>query len=150
MADDFDQIHQTALAAFVRGRDVHCPVCKYNLRDCTIATCPECGKPIRLAVVALDLSVLAWGILTFVLSLPAGVGIVFLMQIVREGLPPYADREMRTTAFTFIGSIVLPLAALLLRQRFLRLSRSKQIALAWLGLAVAVGLFGYLLNTMMR
>ena len=38
------------LVAFLRGRDVECSVCRYNLRNATAQKCPECGVPIRLVV----------------------------------------------------------------------------------------------------
>lgn len=38
------------LLAFVRARDVACPLCGYNLRDLTRPTCPECRQALRLCV----------------------------------------------------------------------------------------------------
>ncbi len=38
------------LLEFVRGRDVPCPACGYNLRDLTAARCPECRREIALQV----------------------------------------------------------------------------------------------------
>lgn len=38
------------LLAFVRERDVPCPVCGYNLRNLTRPQCPECRKELVLAV----------------------------------------------------------------------------------------------------
>lgn len=37
-----------AAAAFVRGRDVACPGCGYNLRDSADGVCPECGRVLVL------------------------------------------------------------------------------------------------------
>lgn len=33
--------------AFIKGRDVDCPHCAYNLRDLPEPRCPECGRHIR-------------------------------------------------------------------------------------------------------
>jgi len=38
------------LADFLRGRSVACPLCGYDLRDLTGATCPECRHELHLAV----------------------------------------------------------------------------------------------------
>jgi hypothetical protein len=38
------------LTRFLAGRDVPCPVCRYNLRDLTGTRCPECGLELRLAI----------------------------------------------------------------------------------------------------
>lgn len=35
---------------FVRGRDVYCPTCSYNLRDSVSATCTECGTTLQLTL----------------------------------------------------------------------------------------------------
>ena len=38
------------LLLFLRGRDVSCPGCAYNLRDLTADRCPECGQQLELAM----------------------------------------------------------------------------------------------------
>ncbi len=38
------------LLEFVRGRDVLCPACGYNLRNLTAARCPECNRELALQV----------------------------------------------------------------------------------------------------
>lgn len=38
------------LTTFLAGRDAPCPSCGYNLRDCTTATCPECGQHLALGL----------------------------------------------------------------------------------------------------
>lgn len=35
---------------YVRGRDVYCPACDYNLRDQQSTVCPECGRGIDIPV----------------------------------------------------------------------------------------------------
>ena len=81
MADDDDHIddkERALLLNFLTERDVYCPLCQYNLRNSTVTNCPECGKAIRLTVVTPNLALHAWGLLMFVLTLPAGIGIIFL------------------------------------------------------------------------
>ncbi len=50
-------MHETAgqddvarLLEFLRGRDVPCPLCRYNLRDLTQQRCPECRHELLLTV----------------------------------------------------------------------------------------------------
>lgn len=38
------------LLLFLRGREVPCPGCGYNLRDLTTERCPECGQQLELAL----------------------------------------------------------------------------------------------------
>ncbi len=38
------------VAAFLADRDEPCPGCGYNLRGAASPTCPECGRPIELAL----------------------------------------------------------------------------------------------------
>lgn len=39
-----------SLAAFLHERDVLCPACRYNLRNLSINSCPECGRALSLHV----------------------------------------------------------------------------------------------------
>lgn len=38
------------LRLYLRGRDVGCPKCRYNMRDSPTGVCPECGTVLRLHV----------------------------------------------------------------------------------------------------
>jgi hypothetical protein len=40
------------LRAWLNGRDIPCPCCKYNLRGLTSGRCPECGSPLKLSITA--------------------------------------------------------------------------------------------------
>lgn len=41
---------QAALVQWLAEHDEPCPVCGYNVRALTVATCPECSAPLRLGV----------------------------------------------------------------------------------------------------
>lgn len=66
------------LAMFLRGRDVACGVCRYNLRNATAEKCPECGATIALNVAtptrlgwwlaAFFVGAAAWGFATIMLA----------------------------------------------------------------------------------
>lgn len=52
---------------FVKGRNVRCPTCSYNLRDAPSARCPECGSSLRLTLYGIERrpwghSVAMWGL----------------------------------------------------------------------------------------
>ena len=51
MTGEVPVVDETAhLLAWVKGRDVPCPVCGYNLRDLTRPVCPECRHDVHLTV----------------------------------------------------------------------------------------------------
>jgi hypothetical protein len=124
---------QKLIREFLRDRSVACPLCGYDLRDCPADTCPECGKRLRLSLVATDLSVQAWATLTASISLGAGMGVVFISLLVRFGLGPGAGwSEYLPIAFG-IGSIPLALLLLAGRKRFLRLRHRTQRVVSIVG-----------------
>jgi hypothetical protein len=43
---------QAMLVTWLSTHDAPCPACKYNLRNLTVPRCPECGRPLSLAVSA--------------------------------------------------------------------------------------------------
>ncbi len=45
-----EQDNVARLLDFLRGRDMHCPQCGYNLRDLTRPLCPECRQELLLTV----------------------------------------------------------------------------------------------------
>lgn len=49
MTDD-SRRDRELIAAYLAGRDVACPTCRYSLRDCPEPICPECGSRIALTV----------------------------------------------------------------------------------------------------
>lgn len=48
------------LIEFLRGRDVACPVCGYNLRGIQDSRCPECAEQLTIGVHRADLDLYSW------------------------------------------------------------------------------------------
>ena len=80
------------LLEFMRGRDVSCPVCGYNLRDLTNMTCPECEHQLELCVGVQDVR-----LLPFVMAIAPGIfsglcalflGTVMVVSIIANGGRP--------------------------------------------------------------
>jgi len=82
-----DRDSNELLVEFLRANDTPCPLCGYNLRQLTTATCPECGRPFQLGVESVSpffahyLGFLAPFIIV------AGLGFVFLCLIFAWGPP---------------------------------------------------------------
>jgi hypothetical protein len=71
---DLELLHQ-----FLRGRDVACPSCAYNLRDLPGERCPECGQVIVLRVQMAEPKLAA--MLTGLVGLSAGAGLNGLLLV---------------------------------------------------------------------
>ena len=67
------------LLQFLRGRDVPCPSCGYNLRDLTGDRCPECGQEITLRIQLAEPKLAA--MLTGLIGLSTGAGFNGLLLI---------------------------------------------------------------------
>ena len=69
------------LQAYLRERDVLCPMCEYNLRNLTSTRCPECGEQVELQVKLAEAKTAAW--LAGVVGLSAGLGfsVLFLVLV---------------------------------------------------------------------
>ena len=67
--------------AYLRERDVLCPLCGYNLRNLTSPRCPECGERVELHIKLAEPKTAAW--LAGVLGLSAGLGfsVLFLLLV---------------------------------------------------------------------
>lgn len=140
MSDELDPVHRELLLAFLKDRDVHCPLCQYNLRNCTAMNCPECGKPIALRVSALDIPMHAWAMMTVAWSLAAGLGIPLFFMLFDEGRPRGPGSEV-FTYYCFVAAIPIASATVLLRRSFLRLHQSAQFVIAFTSACVVIALF---------
>ena len=67
------------LRQFLRGRDVTCPGCRYNLRDLTGDRCPECGQEVVLQLRLAEPRQAA--LLTGLVGLSAGAGLNGLLLV---------------------------------------------------------------------
>lgn len=115
------------LIGWLHERDAECPGCRYNLRNLTQPTCPECREPLRL-VVSLEQP----RFLTFVAAVAPGIfaGIFAAVLLIVMVIHPGAPWQIVTT--TVIGAIsgLGALALLAGRQRYLKMSRAAQISWA--------------------
>ena len=116
------------LLEYLRGRDVLCPLCGYDLRDLTEPRCPECRQDLALTVGVTRLR-FGWLIVTIIPSMFSGIAaglllipILGMLVIVGELVPwPVVAAE----TFGWLSTI----AALLLfhkRYLFLRQPRAAQ------------------------
>ncbi len=69
---------ESFLIAFLRGRDVPCPLCGYNLRDLTRAECPECRQALVPAVDVRRLH-FGWFLLAVAPGIFSGIAAVLLL-----------------------------------------------------------------------
>jgi hypothetical protein len=72
-----DQRAAELLLAFVQGRSVPCPQCKYDLRDIQSDVCPECARKLYL-VIETDRPHLGWLILAIAPCCFSGVAACFV------------------------------------------------------------------------
>lgn len=121
-----------ALIAFVRGRDIPCPLCGYNLRDLVAPRCPECDEQLRLAVGLVEQRIAPY-LLTIAPCLAAGgSALVIGALVLRFGSAPFGVLAW-TIGATLSG--LVGVALLSLRRRFMRRSARFQwmaALLAWL------------------
>jgi hypothetical protein len=67
------------LAEYLRGRDVACPSCRYNLRDLAAGRCPECGQRLALHLQLAEPRQAA--LLTGLVGISAGAGLNGLLLV---------------------------------------------------------------------
>lgn len=121
-----DPLQQLTLR-FLDSSEGNCPVCGYNVHRITASRCPECGRELRLRLVAVaPVFHLPWVILMMAACLGAGIGLFVGAIVLGEGIPPENDWRIVLTYFLF--NIPLPLLVFLL----LRPMRRLEGALAWI------------------
>ncbi len=137
---------EAILLDWLKDRDAACPLCAYNIRGLTTPRCPECGQVLRLSVSLAEPYLKAWVALIAGLLPPAGVGMIFIFlfcyEFARNGFRIFAHMDFSDVfsgpgfALVHVVSCVpLSIAAIFLRRRFLRWSRTIQLscaAAAWL------------------
>ncbi len=133
------------LRAFLRGRDVPCPRCDYNLRDHPGVLCPECGERLDLRV-GIRRTRFALLVLALTPGLFSGVAAALLLlplTLVGGAPPPVWYAELFGLA-----SVSAAVCLYLRRDGFLRMSARRQGAGAALVWAIHVGAFGLLILAM--
>jgi hypothetical protein len=118
------------LSRYLRARDVPCPLCGHSLRDLPGTACPGCGRELALVIGVTDPYLRAWIALAASLLIPAGMGVLCLVIIAREGMPPRGYVALRASIWFFLAAIPLAWAAVGWRRAFLRLPRGAQMCWA--------------------
>jgi len=137
------QTEDQHLLAFVRDRDINCPLCGYNLRALTVPRCPECGQTLKLTVGLAEPFLKAWIACAAATCLSAGVGFLILYLLTKAGpAPPFRSALEAISFYAFPAMI--PIAGLFLfyRRAFLRRSRNSQTIIALVTLVFVALQFG--------
>lgn len=147
------------LIGWLEARDIPCPVCRYNLRDLKVPTCPECSAPLRLAVASPSTNMAPWFVACVALALAVGFdGVVTVL--ISFGLivfPPKAIRPAVSLLGAFLVLTLICIACLVrayrARPRWAYWPRARQW---WTAIAIfaATGIghavFGVLLPRWLR
>jgi uncharacterized paraquat-inducible protein A len=130
-----------ALSAFLRDRDIPCPLCRYNLRHLSSPRCPECGRELELRVGLSEPRQGAWLLCQIALTAPAGIGLVAVPITFKDGWPQNTSVQwLFNICFAwFMGSVPFAAAVFWLRRRYLRLPRGVQWGFAIAAAVLAVG-----------
>ena len=119
------------LLEYLRGRDVLCPLCGYDLRDLTEPRCPECRQDLALTVGVTRLR-FGWLIVTIVPGMFSGVaaGLLLIPMLMVPLLggerPPWPVVAAET--FGWLSAIA---ALLLLHKRYLFLRQPRAAQRCW-------------------
>jgi hypothetical protein len=129
---------QTMLLTFLRGRDVPCPVCGYNLRDLTTARCPECGDELQLQVGAVERAQ-GWYIVALLAAcLGVGGSLLFSMLALVHAPSNWWIRSLGAQLLLVqLGLAGVTTALLLIYRR--RIVRSSTQTQRLLGVVICVG-----------
>src|SRR5687768_2535461 len=139
---------EAALLAYVRDRDVACPLCTYNLRGLTTCRCPECGRELQLSVGLLEPRIGAWVTCLVAVTAAAGLGSMAILSIVNHGFDVLFSGEgagQTVAIIYFLLSVPMVPALIALRRRYRRLSQAIQWTLAGVAIASTVLAFAMLI-----
>lgn len=125
------------LLTYLRGRDVPCPVCGYNLRDLTRPVCPECRHDVMLTVGVLRPR-LGWLMIALVPCAFSGIAAALLLVpivlVTLMGGDPPPWPPLVADAFGWTSTLA---GLVLFRKRYLFLRQRAAVQRAWaLGLWV--------------
>jgi len=127
------------LVSHLRDRDEACPLCNYNLRGLRSSNCPECGTKLVLSVQQAEPYLRAWLLMTVLLCLNAGMGLLILCITIRDSHFPETLLRPVILPATIVVQLSIPLTALVIVKRrwFLRQTRSRQWWLSGVVSAIA-------------
>ncbi|MHC5023597.1 MAG: hypothetical protein ACYTGG_06755 [Planctomycetota bacterium] len=117
------------LRAWLAGRDLPCPVCRYNLRDCAGESCPECGARLDLRVGSIDLKLGPWLLGVFALAIPLGFTGILAVVAAVGSQRAFTWSAMDWVALGVLWMLTLVYAAglwLLCRRRAKALKRTRR------------------------
>ena len=124
---------EAVLLDYLRGRDVACPLCAYNLRGLTTCRCPECGRELQLSVGLVEPRIGAWVTCLVAVTAAAGLGSMAILSIINHGFDVLFSGEgpgQTVAIFYFLASVPMVPALIALRRRYRRLSQTIQWTLA--------------------
>ena len=144
-------MHETAgqddvtrlLSMFLRGRDVPCPLCGYNLRDLTQQQCPECRHELRLTV-GVTKPMFLWFLLAMTPCTFAGIAAgLTLIPVILEVLAGAGPPPAILVTLVLLGLVSALGGVMLIRHRFAFLRqeprRQRRLAVAvWMTHALAL------------
>jgi hypothetical protein len=136
---------EAALLDYLRGRDVGCPLCNYNLRGLTSCRCPECGHELRLGVGLVEPRIGAWVTCLVGVTAAGGMGVLTAINLVVRGWGRFSagSRPLDFMALAwFLASVALVPILIVSRRRYRRLSPPNQWALAAGAIALTALAFG--------
>lgn len=140
-----EQIERDLLLIYLHNRDVHCPACGYNMRNATVTACTECGRVLRMGIEGIEQAshpaLTKWSYLLFLLTLPAGLGLVFIWVLFQMKVQNPDQTRIRILFFGFIATIPLAVIVLSTRRKFLLLRSGSQTLLLLMAIALVVFLY---------
>jgi hypothetical protein len=138
-----------ALVAFVRERDVECPLCRYNLRGLMTPRCPECGRELRLSIGLVEPRQGAWLLCQIATAAIGGIGLLAWLSILQNGWPDATEGTVifNVCFLSFLIGPALAAAVFFSRRVYLRAARPIQWGLAIGACTIAVLGIGGMLFT---
>ena len=131
------------LLAFLKGRDVHCPSCDYNLRDLSRPQCPECHEALALTV-GLKRARFGWFLIAVTPGFFSGIAAVILLAplagslLLGQGTAPWVIWV--TDAFGWVSVLA---ALVLVKYRFVFLRQPPARQRLWAAIAWAIHLAAF-------
>ncbi len=124
---------EVALVDYLRGRDVACPLCNYNVRGLTSNRCPECGRELELTVGLVEPRIGAWVTCLVAVTAAGGMGLMAIFTILQHGWELLLVAGGVSTALGisyFLATVPMVPALIVFRRRYRRLPQTAQWALA--------------------